>query len=111
MRTRLTVALIFVAALRVAGAQSPQALADAAYSKLQALIHRHRLLAAAAGFGIVVLTGAAAMFVGARTPAPAATARPPLELVTLGHDRSDTGLAVRPRVLRTDTGVPKLTQA
>lgn len=40
MRTRLTVALIFVAALRVAGAQSPQALADAAYSKLQALIHR-----------------------------------------------------------------------
>ena len=55
---------------------------------------QHRLLAAAAGFGIVVLTGAAAMFVGARTHAPAATARPPLELVTLGHDRSDTGLAV-----------------
>jgi len=40
MRTRLTVALVFVAALRVAGAQSPQALADAAYTKLQALIHR-----------------------------------------------------------------------
>ena len=40
MRTRLTVALVFVAALRVAGAQSPQALADAAHTKLQALIHR-----------------------------------------------------------------------
>lgn len=40
MRTRLTLVLVFVAALRVAGAQSPQALADAANAKLQALIHR-----------------------------------------------------------------------
>lgn len=40
MRTRLTLALVFAAAIRVATAQSPQALADAAYGKLQALIHR-----------------------------------------------------------------------
>lgn len=40
MRIRLTLVLVFVAALRVVGAQSPQALADAANAKLQALIHR-----------------------------------------------------------------------
>ena len=42
MRTRLTLALVFVAALRVASAQSPQALADTAYAKFQALIHRQQ---------------------------------------------------------------------
>lgn len=40
MRIRLTLALVLVAAVRVATAQSPQALADAAYAKLQVVIHR-----------------------------------------------------------------------
>ena len=64
---------------------------------------QHRLLAAAAVFGAVVLTGAAAIFVSARTPAPAAATRPPLELVTLGHERTGEGLAVTGVVRNPDT--------
>ncbi|MFN7979779.1 MAG: FxLYD domain-containing protein [Vicinamibacterales bacterium] len=65
---------------------------------------QHRLLlAAAAVVGVVVLGGAATLVLGGRhTAAAAATARPPLELVTLGHQRSDAGLAVSGEVRNPD---------
>ena len=74
---------------------------------------QHRLLlAAAAVFGVVVLGGAATLVVGGRTPAAVATTRPPLELVALGHQRTDTGLAVTGEVRNPDGSnrVTSLTQ-
>ena len=58
--------------------------------------HRqHGLLAAAALAGVVVAGGAAAMLLSGRGPgATTAPARPPLELLTLGHTRADGRLVV-----------------
>lgn len=56
---------------------------------------QHGLMAAAAAFAVIVVVGAATLFVSGRTPAAAhETARPPLELVTLSHARTDGQLAV-----------------
>jgi hypothetical protein len=63
---------------------------------------QHRLLLAAAVFGVVVLGGAATLVVSGRTPAALATTRPPLELVALGHQRTGTGLAVTGEVRNPD---------
>lgn len=65
---------------------------------------QHRLLlAAAAVFGVVVLGGVATLVVSGRTPAVTAAARrPPLELITLGHQRTDAGLAVTGEVRNPD---------
>lgn len=66
---------------------------------------QQRLLLAAATAGVVVLGSTVALVVGGRTVAPAAPARPPLELVTLGHQRSEAGLAVSGEV-RNPEGSP-----
>lgn len=66
--------------------------------------HRqHRLLlAAAAVVGAIAVGGIATLIVSGRTPATAATARPPLELVALGHQRTEAGLAVTGEVRNPD---------
>lgn len=64
---------------------------------------QHRLLvAAAAVVGVVMIGGLATLIVSGRTPAAVATARPPLELVALGHQRTDSGLAVTGEVRNPD---------
>lgn len=56
---------------------------------------QHRLLlAAVAVFGVVGLGSVVTLVVSGRAAAPAVAARPPLELVTLGHQRTDAGLEV-----------------
>lgn len=56
---------------------------------------QHGLMAAAAAFAVIVVVGAATLFISGRTPATAgAAARPPLELVALSHARTDGQLAV-----------------
>lgn len=56
---------------------------------------QHGLMAAAAAFAVIIVVGAAVLFVSGRTPATArASARPPLELVALSHARTDGQLAV-----------------
>lgn len=57
---------------------------------------QHRLLAGAAAFAVVLVAGVGVLFVSGRTPGPGvAPARTPLELVALGHDRTDGQLAVQ----------------
>lgn len=56
---------------------------------------QHRLLlAAVAVVGVIGFGSVVTLVVSGRAAAPAVAARPPLELVTLGHQRTDAGLAV-----------------
>jgi hypothetical protein len=56
---------------------------------------QHRLMAAAAVFGAVVIAGGTALFVSGRTPGTGpAVVRTPLELVALSHQRTEGVLAV-----------------
>lgn len=55
---------------------------------------QHGLMAAAAVAGVLVVGGAALLFVSGRTPGAHAVTRPPLELVSMGHARGDSGFAV-----------------
>lgn len=65
---------------------------------------QHGLMAAAAAAGLLVVTGATLLFVSGRAPVAQAVARPPLELVTMGHARGDSGLAVSGLVRNPVTG-------
>lgn len=92
--------------------------ADAATSPAGALFGRpavdsgssgrqHGLMAAAAAFAVVVVAGAGVLFVSGRTPgATSAPTRTPLELVTLGHARTDGQLAVQGVVRNPAQGAP-----
>lgn len=66
---------------------------------------QHRLLqAAAAVFAVIVAGSALTLVLGGRTSTTAAPAGPPLELVTLGHQRTDAGLTVSGEVRNPDAG-------
>lgn len=68
---------------------------------------QHGLVFAAAAFAVVIVAGAGVLFVSGRTPGAApAPPRTPLELVTLGHARTDGQLAVQGVVRNPAQGAP-----
>lgn len=68
---------------------------------------QHGLMAAVAAFAVLVVAGAGVLFVSGRTPGTtSAPPRTPLELVTLGHARTDGQLAVQGVVRNPAQGAP-----